>query len=178
MRPYPRRSVPYTLLQSPDYFIGVDPDTGRSGVAIRHQDTLTVTLMNLFEFTSYLQSLSGSVVIRVSAGWLNKTSAFNDRAALSHVRAGLIRKGLAGVQLQSAMHKATAKVQRKASESVGRNHEAGLQLVAFCRQMGYTVEEVRPMTRKMTLAAFTQITKIILPKSAAQEMIDSYCLIA
>lgn len=177
-KPYAIRSGSYTPLATPDYLIGIDPDTDRHGVAIRHKSILSVTLMDLFELVSYLEGLDGEVSIYVSAGWLNKTSAFNDARITDAISRGLHRKGLRGQTLATATARAAKWALRKASADVGANHEAGRQLIRFCRSLGYTVAEVKPTTTKMSNALFKMATGIELPETVAQDMIDAFALIA
>ena len=127
------------------YYIGIDPDVSKSGVALLNKSTMAIELHSL-PFPSLMDLLikkkaeQADVVVIVEAGWLNRGNwhiRFNDN------------KGQAGMK----------------GYQVGRNHETGMKIIEMAKHYGFQVEEVKPLRkcwrgtdRKITaeeLASFT-----------------------
>ncbi len=131
---------------SREYYIGVDPDVDKSGVAIVNKRTMTVELLSSLSFPQLIdllirkraENIDAAVV--VEAGWLNKGNW--------HIR-WTDNKGQAAAK----------------GYHVGRNHETGMKIIETAEYFGYEVEGIRPLRkcwkgkdRKITAEEFEQLT--------------------
>ena len=134
-------------------YIGIDPDTDKSGVAVWNskEKTLEVKTMRFFELMDWLKgSINSNCIVIIEAGWLNKKSNFHDRAYQSKAAGESIAK------------------------RVGANHEAGRKIVEMCEYLNIGYQLVIPKVRKTTSEQFEYITGM---KVKNQEMIDAGMLV-
>jgi hypothetical protein len=152
-----------------DILIGIDPDTDKSGVAIKRNDKLEVQTLSFFALYDALEAIAThevmshgrTALVRISAGWLNRKTNFRQR---------ILKKTPSGI----VWVEAPPKVRERMSEKVGRNHQVGYLIMEMCARFGLTYEEVRPSQAKMTPEWFERITKI---KTRSQEIIDAAVLV-
>lgn len=129
----------------PNYIIGIDPDTNKSGYAFLNVGRRIISLDSLY-FPGVLDRIMAikiafgkePFVVVVEAGWLNTISNY-------HTAAG--RRG------------------QRIAKNVGANHQVGKIIVQMCKSYGIEVVEQRPLKKmwhgkdgKITreeLAAFT-----------------------
>ena len=119
-------------------FIGIDPDTDKSGVAIwRPRDKhYQLTLCKFFDLYSLLDSRRCDIrLVVIEAGWFNKSTWH-----------GASGKG--------------ASVAARIGKSVGRNHEVGRKIAEMCDFLKLPYELVRPTRTKTTKEYFEKITGI------------------
>jgi hypothetical protein len=132
----------------PNYIIGIDPDTNKSGYAFLNvaQRTLSVASLYFPEILGRIMATKIAVgkepfVVVVEAGWLNSISNY-------HTAAG--RRG------------------QRIAKNVGANHQVGKMIIEMCKNYGIAVETIKPLKKiwkgkdgKITqeeIAAFTGIT--------------------
>lgn len=142
--------------------IGIDPDTNKSGFALKYPDGRLY--VDTLYFFSLLQQISWAsteykdkLLVRVSAGWLNKKTNFHN-----HIK----RKGQ-WIETPGPMRDAI-------SVKVGRNHQVGLLICEYCRRENITYEEVMPVSAKWSPTMFEKVTGI---KTKCQEIIDAAVLV-
>ena len=125
--------------------IGIDPDVGKSGVAVLRDGVLTelysFTLGEMLEYFSNLVSVDEDAVAVVEAGWVNAAASW-------HV---VGRDG--------------ARVAAKKGHGVGRNHQRGMDIVECLRWLTVRVVELPPLRkrghgadRKVDAADFERLT--------------------
>ena len=129
-------------------FIGIDPDTNKSGFAVVNKALAKVVqyeALPFFKLLSKIQTVHSAykddMVVIVEAGWKNDITNF---------------------------HKASGKQGQRIALNVGRNQQVGMLVVEYCKENGIEVIEASPLVkgwkgkdRKITheeLAYFTGIT--------------------
>jgi len=138
--------------------IGIDPDTAKSGVAIKQNGKIEGTTMSFFDLYETLQNLKGhDVLVRVSAGWLNKKTNFRQK----------IKVGGRWVEPPPG-------VREKMSEKTGRNHQVGMLIAEACKHLSLEYELVKPYEKKWTPEIFKAATGI---DTKNQEIIDAGVLV-
>lgn len=122
-------------------FIGIDPDTQKSGVAIWENKKLTLLNLSFFELLERIKTialganvLGLDIVIVIEAGWLNKKSNWHGHG---------FGEGVAS----------------RTGAKVGANHETGKKIVEMCEYLNMTYELVRPESKKVNAKFFKQLTK-------------------
>lgn len=120
-----------------DYFIAVDPDVSKSGVALlnratKHLELMSLSFPELITLMIKKKAEYPNANFIVEAGWLNRGNW--------HLR-------YYDNNRQSAMK----------GYQVGRNHEVGMKIIEMARYFGYNVQEVKPL-RKCWQGAGRKIT--------------------
>jgi hypothetical protein len=145
-----------------DIMIGIDPDTKKSGVAIKRfgvliggQKYLEVTTLSFFALYDSLRVISDTygnrAVVRIEAGWLNEKSNF--------------------FKVNRTQTKAAGE---RIAKNVGANHETGKKIVEMCEYLKLEYELIRPTSAKWTPAMLERATGI---STKNQEKIDAVRLI-
>lgn len=139
--------------------IGIDPDTNKSGVAVKQNRQYTLTTLPFFQLFDYLRDNREKVsMLYIEASWLIKHN-WNKK-----------RQG-------------TAAINASIGNDAGRNHETGRKIVEMCQHLNIPYTEVRPLRKcwkgpngKIT---HEELTKLIpnLPKRTNQEQRDAALLI-
>lgn len=115
-------------MSRPDYIVGIDPDTDKSGVALLdtsdfHLELQALTFPELIDRIIYLRDRSRfdgkSLQVVVEAGWLHQKSNFH---------------GYSG-------HRA-----ERIAKNVGANHETGKKIIEICRHWGISCDAVPPLS--------------------------------
>jgi hypothetical protein len=138
-------------------YIGIDPDTVKSGVAVWQSQSgkLIVSALSFFKLFDLLSDFKkcpdGKIEkVIIEAGWLNAKSNFHFKA-----------------------HQTKAAGERIA-KNVGANHETGKKIMEMCEYLGLTYELVVPKKSKTSPEYFEKITG----KSVRnQDMIDAAMLV-
>jgi hypothetical protein len=135
------------------YYIGIDPDVCKSGVAMwttfdKKLELQTFTFFELFDFFRSLNAVKCEFKVIIEAGWLNEKSNYH-----------------------GAKNKQYGE---KIAKQVGRNHETGLKIVEMCEYLGLTYELYKPTHAKTTSQYFERFTGI---KTNNQEKIDAGMLV-
>jgi len=133
-------------------FIGIDPDTQRSGFAFKKGKTVELynyTFFELFERLKFYKEREVKPTVYIECGFLNKSNW--------HKTAG------------------SNSVNAQIGQRTGANHEVAKKIVEMCQYLELPYVEVRPTKSKVNDAFFKQITKIT--QRTNQEQRDSYMLI-
>jgi len=117
-------------------YVGIDPDTDKSGFAIWNPETknlelFCLTFFKIFETLKAKKTLNHLIVI-VDAGWLNKSNF--------HVTG------------------TNKRVNGKIGERVGANHQTGKLLYQMCKFLGIEVFLHCPRKAKIDHENFVKIT--------------------
>lgn len=135
------------------YYIGIDPDIHRSGIAISKEGKLvelcTVTYWRLF--LGLITWDKETPFVRIEAGWLNEKSNF--------YRANRTQTKAAGERI---------------SKNVGENHQAGKKIEEMMQFLNIPYELVRPTRSKVKPDYFKMLTGLEIKN---QEIIDAGMLI-
>lgn len=116
--------------------IGIDPDSSKSGVAIKTGKTIKGFTMAFFELYNFLNAHKGEIeIIKIEAGWLNKKSNFRAMKSMA--------------------------IAEKVAKNVGANHETGKKIVEMCEFLQIPYKTVMPL-RKIWKGANKKITHIEL----------------
>lgn len=133
--------------------IAVDPDVGRSGVAVWKDNKIEIFNLSFPELLDFLQERTGAKVI-VEAGWLNKKSNF---------------------------HGGKGGIGQKIANGVGRNAEVGRKIIEMCEHYGIDVREQKPLKKgwKNGKISHEEISKFIpgFPKRSNPETRDAALLL-
>lgn len=133
--------------------IAIDPDVGRSGVAVWKDNKIDIFNLSFPELLDFLQERTGAKVI-VEAGWLNKKSNF---------------------------HGGKGGIGQKIANGVGRNAEVGRKIIEMCEHYGIDVREQRPLKKgwKNGKISHEEISKFIpnFPKRSNPETRDAALLL-
>lgn len=145
-----------------DFFvIGIDPDTNKSGIAIKNcvkGGSIELLSLTFFQLYEYLKSHKEKIrTVRIEASWLIKHN-------------------------WNKNHLGSAALNANIGNAAGRNHETGRKLVEMCQHLGIAYEEVRPLKKhwkgsngKITHAELS--TMVSLPTRTNQEERDACLLI-
>lgn len=118
-------------MSRPDYVIGIDPDTERSGYALIDMETKkvnieTVALPALIDMVDSIQSSALAtdkrLTVYVEAGWLNLNNwhlGFRDTKAMAAAK----------------------------GKAVGRNHQRGMDICELLTYRGISVVQVPPLKK-------------------------------
>jgi len=122
-----------------DYYVGIDPDISKSGVALwsRTDKTLFITNLSFFELYDYLKSLkrqNKTICAIIEAGRLNLSNWHT--------------KSEFGPSVNAQIGKRT-----------GANHETEKKIEEMCEYLKIAFELVRPTAHKLDDKTFRMITK-------------------
>ena len=132
--------------------IGIDPDTEKSGVAIK-SDELKLYNMSFFELYDFLCNFKAeteNIKVYIECGFLN---------------GGNRHKVLGG----------SLSLNSKIGERIGANHEVAKKICQMCEHLGIEFIQVRPTKTKSNADFFKQITGY--NKKTNQEQRDACLLI-
>jgi hypothetical protein len=131
-----------------NHIIGIDPDTGKSGVAFLNTrfKNLSIVSLTFFELYDYFldckKNYHNDFIVIIEGGWLVEKSNF---------------------------HAAYGNRAHRVAKNVGSNHETGRKIVEMCQYLGIDHQVVHPLRKiwkgsqgKIThdeLAYFTGITQ-------------------
>lgn len=132
-------------------YVGIDPDTVKSGVAIwdNKKRELSLCSLSFFEIYDFLSDLCPDKVI-IDAGWLNKSN-WHTNSKLS-------------VAVNSAI-----------AERTGANHETGKKLAEMCEHLDIPYVLHKPEKSKIKASEFKRITKY--PGRTNQDVRDAAMLV-
>jgi hypothetical protein len=121
-------------------YIGLDPDTEKSGVAYYESKTKIMELSNLsffqlFDYLNFCKS-KGAFKVVIEAGWLNKSNWHKVANGSSAVNA-------------------------KIGQRTGANHEVGKKIVEMCEYLELEYRLVKPTKKKLNSKDFNKVTGII-----------------
>lgn len=114
-----------------DIIIGIDPDVDKSGVAVIQRSTMQVSVKSvkfsamtkiIEEIKAQSEELGKSLLVVVESSWL-----------ISHNWHTGKKQSVASVA--------------KTGYNVGRNHQVGMMIVEFCRELGLEVIEQIPLKK-------------------------------
>ncbi len=119
-------------------YIGIDPDTKASGVAVWDGKRLELSCYTFFELFPILRNLKDKIVtinikVIIEAGWLNKSNWHNPRQ--------------------------NVRIAAQIGNRTGANHEVGRKLVEMCEYLRVPYELVRPTKSKLGSREFEKLTK-------------------
>lgn len=130
------------------YYLGVDPDTEKSGVALwdrLEQRFIFITNLDFWSLVEFIKSghllkhgdIEGwshiNFKVVVDAGWLVEKTNFHHNVK-------------------------NPKVREKMSMNIGRNHQVGILIVDYCKRHGFNHELHEP-SGKLDARTFRNITK-------------------
>jgi hypothetical protein len=134
-------------------YVGIDPDTDKSGVAIIDQTGQlylhNMTFFELFGTLKFATIQPYPLTVVIEAGWLNTKSNWHKQGS--------------GERLVS-----------KIAKNTGANHETGRKIVEMCEYLGVKYELVQPKRSKVDSKFFEALTGI---KRTNQEQRDAAMLI-
>lgn len=140
------------------YYIGIDPDTYASGIAVwnnthgRYEAYTTVPFFPLYNFLDELLTHGVQFEVVIEAGWNNPSIMHNIRGYATRAKAAAI------------------------GSHVGANHEVGHKIVEMCEWLGVTHWKLTPTSSKWTPTMLHSLTGIELGKSQ-QDIIDAMRLV-
>ena len=134
------------------YYIGIDPDVDKSGVAYYESESKKLELSNLtfFQLFDYLRFAKGAkldfekLVIYIEAGWLNKS---NWHKSYKNKDGRLVKHSEAQNE--------------KISRNTGANHETGKKIVEMCEYLELDYVIVKPTSSKVNSEYFNKLTNTI-----------------
>lgn len=138
--------------------IGIDPDTAKSGFAVRNErsnefaELSNYTFFGLFERLSHYKELNIPFVVLVEAGWLNQSNWHTDKDKSSNYNA-------------------------KIGGYVGACNQVGKLIIEMCQYLGIDVRPIKPLKKKWAVGKIShgEIAKIFdnFPKKSNPEMRDA-----
>jgi hypothetical protein len=120
------------------FYIGIDPDLDRSGVAIFEKDNKILVLKNLsfWQLFDLLKEHNEKIIIvRIEAGWLNKKSNWHTEYGQTKTKGESIAR------------------------NVGENHAVAKLIVQMCIYLELKYEIIQPRAHKTDATLFRAITK-------------------
>jgi hypothetical protein len=122
-------------------YIGIDPDTNKSGVAIYNNKDKNIELYNLsfFQLFDYLLWCINSEIrfkVILESGWLNKKSNWHEEKKGSHIASRIGAK-------------------------TGANHETGKKIEEMLKYFHVSYELKIPKTTKVDAKFFKQMTGFV-----------------
>lgn len=122
------------------YFIGIDPDSEKSGIAFYNKESKELFIFNLsfFNVLEYLKTQINQfdmkdILVVIEAGWLNKGNRhINDKQSNAMIA--------------------------KIGENVGRNHETGKKILEMVTYLNMNHKIVKPKKSKVNHKTFQVIT--------------------
>ena len=113
-------------------YIGIDPDTDRSGIAVydaENKRLVKLCCMRFFEMLEFFQMqepyFAEKVFVRIDAGFLHKKSNW-------HYKQGQSKQ-----------------VSERQANNVGANAEVGKKIAEMCEYLGFDYDLVKPLGTKM-----------------------------
>lgn len=141
------------------YFIGIDPDSKKSGYAVwdsEKRELIEFGVLAFFELFATINTYKlgmhakrYDVLVIIEAGWLNKKSNWHNNKQGVHVASRI-------------------------GKNVGANHQTGALIVNMCKHLGVKYELVKPEKSKIQAKMFAQITGI---KRSNQDVRDAVILV-
>ena len=121
-------------------YVGIDPDVGKNGVAIKIKDEYQLLNLKFFDLLDKLNELKTTykqeeIVVYVECGFLNKSNWHK-------------------------VSKGSASINAKIGNSTGRNHEVAYKIIEMCEYLNLKHFQVKPTARKLNKEQFQAITKI------------------
>ncbi|WNH10067.1 hypothetical protein [Thalassobellus suaedae] len=135
------------------FIIGIDPDTEKSGVALKCEGNITLhnwRFFDLYDNLNNLQEDGVKMLVLVEGGWLNKSNWHKKE------------KGSAAINAKIGSH-------------TGANHETGKKIVEMLEYLKIPHRVIKPTKTKIKAKLFKMITKIDVRTN--QEQRDAYMLI-
>lgn len=123
-------------------WIGIDPDTEKSGVAVWENKRLSIYTLEFVPLVRYLEQLAmemrkntseKKVRVRLEAGWLNQKSNWHNE-------------------------KSGARVSSTIGKYVGANHQTGKLITKFMDDLEIPYELVKPTNKKVDKDFFQKVT--------------------
>ena len=149
-------------------YLGIDPDTDKSGLAYYNTDTKEFK-MELFTFYDLLETVKNycksknNYLILLEAGWLNKTKNYHNFNSTLNARNEIER-----------LEKSKA-ISALIGSRVGANHQTGLLMERFFIDNKLNYELIRPYKSKINAKQFKDVTGCSLRTN--QETRDAAMLI-
>lgn len=125
-------------------FIGIDPDTEKSGFAIWQNKELflyNLSFPKVQEF--FLENKDKIKKVIISAGWLNKK--INFRKKYYDKKTKTFKELSIGAREKSAMN-------------TGQNHQVGKLIAVYCEHYNIKYELSKPKAKKLDADVFRKIT--------------------
>lgn len=127
------------------YYIGIDPDTENSGIAVwdkHYQNYILISNMDFWTLINFL-----------SMGYANKTGQLDDWSEINFIvviDAGWLVK-------KTNFHHHKGGTRDKVSVNVGRNHQVGILIMEYCMRNGLNYSLHEP-SGKMPANTFQKLT--------------------
>jgi hypothetical protein len=132
-------------------YIGIDPDTEKSGFAIWQNKELFLYNLSFPKVQEFLLENKDKIKkVVISAGWLNKTN-YHAKCSFNKSVNSII------------------------GERVGANHQIGKLIAEYCEHYNITFELSKPKAKKLDAETFKNITKF--DKRTNQEQRDAGILV-
>lgn len=135
--------------------IGIDPDIDKSGVAVSKNGVIVelknLSMLHLLQFLEYRKESDSIKMVYLEAGWLNKKSSWH--------------------------YAPTQNAREKIAYKVGQNHQSGLIIEHFLKELEIPYKLVRPTETKRDHHDFCILTKWDKNIKTNQEQRDAGMLI-
>jgi hypothetical protein len=137
--------------------IGIDPDTDKSGFAMKFGKSIFLKNLRFFELLQTLHSIK-------------KNPDYSKHPIIVYVECGFLNGGN-----RHFKNAASTAFNGKISERVGANHEVAKKICEMCEFLGLEYHQVKPTSSKKKADEFRALTKIT--SKTNQEQRDAYLLI-
>jgi len=144
-------------MESKKVFIGIDPDTDKSGIAIKCGKVFNLYNLSFFDLYNKLKTIS-------------ENSKKNNIPTQVYVECGFLNKGNRHTQADKSLQ-----FNGKISERVGANHEIAKKICEMCEFLELEYKQIRPTQTKTNSTFFQQLTGFT--KRTNQEQRDALMLI-
>lgn len=117
------------------FYMGIDPDSNKSGVVVWERPEKKFTYMGLlgfFELYDYLMMFSDDLHIRIEAGWLIPKINWHKPGSNQFISA-------------------------KIGSFVGANHETGKKIAEMCDYLDIPYTLVKPSNKKLSAKEFNKM---------------------
>ena len=142
-------------------FIGIDPDTDKSGIACWDSELKAFDYIKAMQFWEVIEEFEAWNIpfhVTISAGWLIPKSNFHNKDRI----------------IKGKIVKQSKSVGEKIALAVGQNHEVGLLIEQYCIINGIPYTLAKPQG-KVNAQTFKNITK--WQKRTNQDMRDAAMLV-